>query len=80
MATLILFSILFLLSVVTAFLYRDFIKFTPMLILSVSLLWLFNGALAYYYPSAFQALAIVNIPCQISLLFVKGHLEKCFHF
>ena len=80
MITITLFTILFLLSVATAVVYRDVIKFTPGLIAGVALMWLLNGAIAYYYPSVFQALAVIHIPCQFGLLFVKGQLVKCLHF
>lgn len=80
MITAILFSFLLVLAVVTAIVYRDYIVYTPGLILGVSVIWLLNGAIAYYYPSVFQALAVIHIPCQFGLLFVKGQLIKCLHF
>lgn len=80
MITAILFSFLLVLAVVTAIVYRDYIVYTPGLILGVSAMWLLNGAIAYYYPSTFQALAVVNIPCQLGLIFVKGEIVKCLHF
>lgn len=80
MITAILFSFLLALAIATAIVYKDYIVYTPGLILGVSIIWLLNSAIAYYYPSTFQALAVINIPCQLGLIFVKKEIVKCFHF
>jgi len=58
----------------SGYLYRGLINFTPVLIAAVVCLWSLNGLLAHSFPDLFLTFSIINIPCQIAMMYMSKKL------